>query len=80
MTTLQERSKWQLQQRNLKVGDLVVLVVDDDKVRGHWPMGLVTQVFPGDDGCVRVVEIKRGDHLLKRPIDKLCLLEESDKD
>ncbi|XP_064631691.1 uncharacterized protein LOC135489981 [Lineus longissimus] len=77
LATLQERSMWQFEQRNLKVRDLV-LVADDDKTRGHWPMGLVSAVFPGDDGSVRVVEVKRGENHLKRPVHKLCLLEESD--
>ena len=41
----------------IKVGD-VVLVIDEQAPRNIWRKGVVTQTFPGNDGEIRVVEIK----------------------
>ena len=69
---LQERPR-----QNEEVGDLVLLV-DEPLPRGQWRMGRVIKVVPGRDGLVRTVEIKTGASTsLVRPIQKLCLLEES---
>ncbi|XP_063382985.1 uncharacterized protein LOC134669394 [Cydia fagiglandana] len=55
LPTLVPRTKW-LEERNpLKVGDLV-LVVDPNSPRNMWPKGLITQVIPGGDGRIRLVE------------------------
>ena len=38
----------------------------------------VVKVFPGRDGPVRIVEVKTGESAsIERPMQKLCLLEES---
>ena len=75
--SLQERQKWQRPRRNADVGDLVLLV-DDCLPRSQWRMGRVKAVFPSKDGLVRSVEVKTGaSSSLVRPIQKLCLLEES---
>ena len=75
---LQTRQKWSQPQRNFKVDDLVLLV-DDTLPRGQWSMGLVTAVYPDQDGNVRQVEVKVGNRFLRRPIVKLCLLEMGDE-
>ena len=54
--SLQERQKWDTARPNLQVGD-VVLLVDDDVKRNMWPMGRIVEVFPGDDGLVRKVNL-----------------------
>jgi hypothetical protein len=74
---LQTREKWQKQTRNLKVGDLV-LIVDELKSRGQWPLGLVTEVNTGRDGNIRSCRVRTSKSSLVRPITKLCLLEASD--
>ena len=63
-------------ERYLAVNDLVLLV-DNNLVRGQWHLGRVTKVFPGSDGLVRAAEIKTKTSVLVRPIAKLCLLEEA---
>ena len=74
---LQERQKWQRPRRNAEIGDLVLLV-DDCLPRGQWRMGRVIKAVPGRDELVRTVEVKTGaSTTLVRPIQKLCLLEES---
>ena len=74
LPTLQQRQKWLTNQRNLAVDDLVILA-DENIPRGQWLLGRVTKVFPGRDGLVRVAEVKTKNNVLKRPIQKLCLLE-----
>ncbi|XP_063357962.1 uncharacterized protein LOC134647540 [Cydia amplana] len=51
------RRKWHEESKPLQVGDLV-LVVDPNSPRNMWPRGLVTQVFAGKDGRIRLVEVK----------------------
>ena len=49
---LQLRSKWQRQKREVRVGD-VVLLVDANAPRNDWRRGIVTEVFISQDGYVR---------------------------
>ncbi|KAK3729294.1 hypothetical protein QZH41_002213 [Actinostola sp. cb2023] len=74
LPTLQERQKWTVPRRNLAPNDLVI-VADDNTPRGHWLLGRVTQVCPGNDGYVRSADVKTANSTLRRPIRKLCLLE-----
>ena len=71
---LQLRQRWTVPRRNLKVGDLV-LVLDESVPRGQWPMGRVIKVYPDKAGWVRQVEVRVSAKDLKRPITKLCFLE-----
>jgi hypothetical protein len=78
LTTLQERQKWLQPTRNVKVGD-IVLVVDNTAPRNSWPMGRVEEVNIGNQGCVRSVSVRTKSTLLTRPISKLCMLLEADE-
>ena len=71
---LERRSKWLAVTRNLRIGDLV-LVLGENTPRSLWPLGLVLSVSPSKDGLVRSVEVKTKSTVLKRPIHKLVLLE-----
>ena len=77
LATLNTRKKWREKKDNLKVGD-VVLVVDQNAPRGQWPLGRVEEVFPGQDGRVRVVQVSTRGHKFTRPITRLCPLNVSD--
>ncbi|XP_048587898.1 uncharacterized protein LOC125571976 [Nematostella vectensis] len=77
--SLQVRSKWNRKQRNLHVGD-IVLVADDNVGRNNWPLARVINVFPGVDGLVRSAEVRGKGTTYKRPVTKLCLLEAEDED
>ena len=57
LPTLMERRKWNALERNLEVGDLVLLV-DESFSRGKWPLGRVVEVVPSRDGLVRTVRVK----------------------
>ena len=73
MPTLTERKKWIDDVRQLRVGDVVV-VIDDQTPRGQWPLGLVTAVYPGPDGIVRSAMVRHRGTELHRPAVKLALL------
>ena len=53
---LQANQKWKTARPNLCIGD-VVLMKDASEFTTHWGLARVTQVFPGDDGQVRAVEV-----------------------
>lgn len=74
---LQERQKWLDVKRNLKVGD-VVLIVNSSAPRNSWPMGIVQETIPDREGLVRQVKVKTSTNTLIRPVDKLCLILEMD--
>ena len=71
LPTLQVKQKWLRPRPNLAVGDLV-LVVNENSSRGHWPKGIV---FLDRHGTVRQVTVKTATSVLRRDIRKLCLLE-----
>ncbi|CAB4032614.1 Hypothetical predicted protein [Paramuricea clavata] len=75
LTTLHLRQKWLSVQRNVRVGDLVL--VGNKKIRrGQWPMAIITKVFSSKDNRIRTVELKTKYSVLVRPIVDVCLLEE----
>ena len=90
--TLQMRQKWAKPQRNLMVGDIVV-VKDDHLPRNEWKLAQVQQTLPSDDGFVRKVILAVGTRLLdnhgrrthevqrlERPIHKLVLILPQDRE
>jgi hypothetical protein len=77
LTTLHLRQKWLKPQRNVRVGDLVLLS-DKNIPRGLWPVAIVTKVFYGQDKKIRTVELRTKDSVYVRPIVKIVLLEENE--
>ena len=77
LQTLQTRQKWNETQRNLTVGD-IVLMKEQDANRNDWPMGIIAEAVKSEDGMVRKahVEIIRGGErkTFLRPIKELVLL------
>ena len=74
LPTLRKRPKWNKIVEDLKSGD-VVLVLDKDLPRGKWPLGRMSEVYPGRDGHTRVAKVQCGDKTVVRPIHKLVPLE-----
>ena len=69
---------WRKEQKNIQPGD-VVLIEDQNAIRGIWKLGIVKNVYPGRDNLVRDVEVevasKDGSKtLLSRPIQKLVII------
>ncbi|KAG1692616.1 hypothetical protein GQR58_007256 [Nymphon striatum] len=67
------RSKWKIEKRNVRVGDIVV-VQDINVVRGKWRIGRIVEVFPGSDGRIRNVRIRSEGITLQRPITKFVVI------
>ena len=60
--------------------DDVVLLKEDGKGRGHWPMARVAETHQSNDGLVRSVTLRLKDTTLKRPVHKTVLLVAADKE
>uniref|UniRef100_A0A8D8M273 Integrase catalytic domain-containing protein n=1 Tax=Cacopsylla melanoneura TaxID=428564 RepID=A0A8D8M273_9HEMI len=71
--TLIQRQKWCDRSENLKVGDIVVMTIDNQPPM-NWPLAKVMEVFPPEDGVVRIVSLKTPSGVLTRPVRKLLLL------
>ena len=74
LPALSSRKKWYQERRDLQIGE-VVLVVSPDTARGNWPLGRIIEVYPRQDGRVRVAKIQVGQSTVVRPVTKLCPLE-----
>ena len=74
LNTLQARTKWQHQTPNLQPEDIVILRPEKSSFSGHWPLGRILQVFPGQDNLVRVVLVKTSSGTYKRAVTRLSLL------
>ena len=73
MPKLNIRQKWHNQKKKIAVGD-IVLVMASDTPRGRWPLGRVSEIFPGADGNVRVVDVIVSGKAYRRPITVLVPL------
>ena len=78
MPSLQPRGKWYKERKNISVGD-IVLLIDKDAPRSAWNMGLITEVYHGNDGLVRSVQVKTASGTYERPITKLTILLSSEE-
>ena len=72
---LTERSKWASTGRRVQEGGLVLLT-DSNAARGKWPLARVIRAFQGQEGAVRVAEVRTSAGVYTCPVAKLCVLEE----
>ena len=73
MTSLSHHQKWRKPHRNVQIGDLV-LIKDEKIFHCQWPLARVVKVFPGEDGRVRVADIKTQRGIYRSPANKLVVL------
>lgn len=73
LNQLQTRAKWQSKTEAPKLGD-VALIHDENLPPLKWQSGTIVQLHPGEDNLTRVVTLKMGDSLIKRPVTKVCPL------
>ena len=86
LVTLQERQKWREPQRNFSVDDIVIL--HDESHRNKWRLAKIIDVYKDKRGYVRSVQLYIGNsglntlvsRVLVRPISKIVLLVESNKE
>ncbi|XP_055326159.1 uncharacterized protein LOC129579992 [Sitodiplosis mosellana] len=71
--TLHPRKKWEQQQKELRINDLVI-IVDDNTPPAKWLMARVIAMHPSKDGLHRVATLKTKNGECTRPIVKLCKL------
>ena len=76
--TLVPIKKWCSETRNVQVDDIVVLC-DNNALRGKWSTGRVIEVYPGLDGKVRNVKVKTATGTYSRPVNKLAVICTADK-
>ena len=50
-----------------------MLELDPKHKRYQWKMATIINMYPGKDGCVRIVRIKNANGEYDRPVHKLCL-------
>ena len=74
LSTLNIRTKWFTNGRDLRVGDVIV-ICDDQLPRNQWIRGRISAVYPGANGRVRVADVKTATGTYQRPVYKLCILE-----
>ena len=70
---LNTRPKWTEVVADMKEGD-VVLALDSNLPRGHWPSGRIVETYPGKDGRTRVAKVQCGTRTVVRPVHKLVPL------
>lgn len=69
----QQRYQWPQKMSSIKIGDMVMLV-DDNLPPLYWRLGRITNFFPGEDGFIRVVQVKTAKGNTTRGITKICPL------
>jgi len=74
LPTLLRRTKWHQPCEPLQTGD-IVLIIDPSRHRSTWLKGIVTKVFPGKDGQVRVADVKTAKGTYTRPAAKIAKLD-----
>ena len=70
---LNRRTKWHQRTENLKIDDLVI-IWDNQHPRNQWKRGIITALYPGKDGRVRVADVRTTTGTYRRPVSKLCVL------
>ena len=75
LPTLVPCQKWHLDIKNFKVGDLVLLKTTN-LGKNQWDRARISDIFPGRDGKVRCIELRKPDgSLWLRSHRSICKLE-----
>ena len=77
LPSLQNQQKWSRPRRNLQEGH-VVLIADNSASLNSWVMGRISQTLPDGNGVVRKAIVQTKTNKLDRPVNKLCLIQESE--
>ncbi|XP_062713379.1 uncharacterized protein LOC134290294 [Aedes albopictus] len=79
LSDLHNRTRWSRKRDNIHVGTMV-FIKEDNLPPQKWRLGRVTEIFPSQDGNVRVVSVRTQDGVFKRGISKICILPIRDND
>ena len=58
----------------------LVLLRSENTPPSRWPLGRIEAVYPGDDGAIRVVDVRTARSTIRRPVVKLVRLFEETQD
>lgn len=47
---------------------------EDNQPAQSWKLGRIEEIYPGQDGAVRVVNVRTSQGIYQRPITKICPL------
>jgi hypothetical protein len=75
--TLQQRFKWRITKKELKIGELVLLK-EDNLPPTEWLMGRIIGLSKGVDDIVRMVDIRLSNRTTRRSVHRICPLPISD--
>ncbi|XP_037932489.1 uncharacterized protein LOC119667271 [Teleopsis dalmanni] len=73
LNELQCRTKWKDQSPDVKEG-MLVIIQEDNAPPLQWPLGRIIKCYSGNDGRIRVVDVKTKNGIWKRPIHRLATL------
>lgn len=73
LPNLQVRQKWHRTFPNITKGT-VVMIMDPQQPRAHWPIGRVVQLHPSQDSQVRSVDVEIQGKVYTRPVARLVAL------
>ena len=73
LPALVTRKAWHTEKRNVEVDDLVVMA-DNNAIRGRWTVGRVIEVYPRADARVRNVKVKTPAGEYSRPVTKIAVI------
>ena len=72
MPNLTQRQKWFQPERNILVGN-VILLAESMQRRSKLVMGRIFETCPNKHGIVRTVFLRTPGSTMKRPVAKLCV-------
>lgn len=61
-------------QEKIEIGDTVI-ITDSNLPRTTWPMGRAIEIYPSQDGRIRVVNVQTKTGVYKRSVPKLIKLD-----
>ncbi|XP_062707732.1 uncharacterized protein LOC134288065 [Aedes albopictus] len=79
LSSLQSRAKWTESEPNVKLGTIVLMMEENQAVQS-WRLGRIAALHPGQDGVVRVADVKTAAGIFRRSIRKLAPLPIEDTD
>lgn len=73
LPTLLLRKRWRTDPPPLKEGD-IVFIMDTTLPRNTWPRGIISAIYPGPDGRIRVVDVRTARGVFTRAVHKIIKL------
>ncbi|XP_055522829.1 uncharacterized protein LOC129717008 [Wyeomyia smithii] len=73
LSGLQPRTRWTMERDNIKIGTMVLIKEDNQKMI-KWKYGRITAIFKGSDHHIRVVTVRTAQGEYRRSISKICVL------